>query len=202
MGASPDGIVTFVCWGKYVLEVNYPFSCKDKTFLEATAEAQCFLQEQNGEFTLKRDYAYFYQIQAQMQFCGTTLGDFIVWRENELVVERIPIDEAFLTDALEKATEFLTYGILPEIFGKWNSKSCEYCSAESPQTSGRLQKNTSQNIWCFCRSEESGEMIACENEQCQIIWFHTTCLRLKNIPKGKWFCPECTKGRKRKKVST
>ena len=149
-----------------------------------------------------RDHAYFYQIQAQMQFCGTTFCDFIVWRENELVVERIHIQKAFLSDALEKATSFFTYGVLPEILGKWYTKSHEYSSAESPQASGRLQQNTSQDVWCFYQSEESGEMIACENEHCRIIWFHTTCLRLKSIPRGKWFCPECTKERKRKKVAT
>ena len=76
------------------------------------------------------------------------------------VVEIIPIDKTFRTDALEKATSFFTYGILPEIPGKWYSKSHEYSSAESPQASVRLQQNTSQEIWRFCRSEESGEMIA------------------------------------------
>ena len=103
----------------------------------------------------------------------TTFGDFIVWHENEPVVERIPIDEAFLTDTMKKATSFFTNGMLPEILGKWYTKTHEYSSAESLQASGCLQQNTLQDIWCFCRSDESGEMIACKNEQCQIIWFHT-----------------------------
>ena len=100
------------------LRSNVLFSYKDNT-LKATAEAQCILPEQNGEFTLKRDHTSFYQIQAQMQFCGTTFGDFIIWCENELGVERIPIDEVFLPDALEKATSLFTFDILPEIVGKW-----------------------------------------------------------------------------------
>ena len=113
MGASPDGIVSCDCCGERVLEVKCPFSCVDKTFLEVTCttEPTFFLQEVNGKFTLKRDHAYYYQIQLQMKLCGTSCGDFIVWRENELVLESIPIDEEFLTTALEKATKFFIYGI-------------------------------------------------------------------------------------------
>ena len=28
-------------------------------------------------------------------------------------------------------------------------------------------------------------MIACENDNCSIEWFHTKCLKMKVIPKGK-----------------
>jgi len=37
-----------------------------------------------------------------MKFCGTNFGTFIVWRESELVLERIPIDEDFFATSLEK----------------------------------------------------------------------------------------------------
>ena len=36
-------------------------------------------------------------------------------------------------------------------------------------------------------------MIACENEECTIEWFHIECLMIKAIPKGKWYCPDCRK---------
>lgn len=39
-----------------------------------------------------RDHTYYYQIQLQIKLCETTHGDFIVWQENELVVERIAIN--------------------------------------------------------------------------------------------------------------
>ena len=42
------------------------------------------------------------------------------------------------------------------------------------------------------RCEESGEMIVCGNEQCKIGRFHLDCLRIEKVPRGKWFCPECT----------
>ena len=146
MGASPDRIVTCECCGRGVLEVKHPFSCKDKTFLEATAETRFFLTKQNGTFILKRNHAYYYQIQLQMKVCGTSFGDFIVWRENELVVERIANDDTFLTEALEKATNFFKLGVLPEVLAKWYSRLPEYSqtSAES------IQALDTQDIWCFC----------------------------------------------------
>lgn len=194
MGASPDGIVKCNCCGRGVIEVKCPYSCKEKSFLLASANSKFFLQKHDGKYTLQRDHAYYYQIQLQMLLCETTYGDFVVWNESELVVERIVINESFLTTALEKTEKFFLYGILPEILGKWYSKLPEYQPQPSDDTS-----NTDTNlVWCFCQSGESGQMIACDNEKCKIIWFHTACLRIEKIPRGKWFCPECAKGRRGK----
>ena len=42
-------------------------------------------------------------------------------------------------------------------------------------------------------------MIGCDNEQCQIQWFHLSCLKLTTqVPKGKRYCPDCHKSRKGK----
>ena len=98
-------------------EVKCPFSCIDKTFLEATSESGFFLENCGVKLNLKKDHAYYYQMQIQMKFCSAMYGDFIV-RQEELIVERIHIDEQFVTDALEKATRFFTYGVLPELLGK------------------------------------------------------------------------------------
>jgi hypothetical protein len=38
-----------------------------------------------------------------------------------------------------------------------------------------------------------GEMIACDNEECEVEWFHYACVGLNGPPKGKWFCPNCSK---------
>ena len=57
--------------------------------------------------------------------------------------------------------------------------------------------------YCYCQQPENGEMIACDHSICKFEWFHTRCLRIKTIPRGKWFCPTCRrlpecKKRKRK----
>ena len=51
-------------------------------------------------------------------------------------------------------------------------------------------------MWWYCKTEESGTMIFCENEQCPIKWFHVKCLRITNIPKTKLFYPECRRDKK------
>ena len=53
MGASLDGLVVWCC-GRGVLEVKCPFSCVDKTFLEATSESKFFLENVDGKFSLKK----------------------------------------------------------------------------------------------------------------------------------------------------
>lgn len=45
--------------------------------------------------------------------------------------------------------------------------------------------------YCTCQQVSFGEMIACDNKDCPIEWFHFPCVDLKTKPKGKWYCPEC-----------
>jgi len=47
-----------------------------------------------------------------------------------------------------------------------------------------LQTSTSdislEQRWCNCDQIESGQMVGCDNENCKIVWFHFTCLKLTN----------------------
>ncbi|CAF1148516.1 unnamed protein product [Adineta steineri] len=45
--------------------------------------------------------------------------------------------------------------------------------------------------YCVCNQVSFGRMIACDNPQCQIEWFHFACVKLEEEPKGKWFCEKC-----------
>ncbi|KHG19241.1 PHD finger ING1 -like protein [Gossypium arboreum] len=58
----------------------------------------------------------------------------------------------------------------------------------------------------FGRSNESGrgglsygEMVACDNPNCKIEWFHFGCVGLKEQPRGKWYCPDCAALKNRRK---
>lgn len=51
--------------------------------------------------------------------------------------------------------------------------------------------NPQEDIWCSCNRQAFGEMIACDNRNCTIKWFHLECVSLTEAPKGKWFCPDC-----------
>ncbi|KDR85521.1 hypothetical protein GALMADRAFT_54043 [Galerina marginata CBS 339.88] len=45
--------------------------------------------------------------------------------------------------------------------------------------------------YCFCDGVSYGEMIACDDEQCEREWFHLTCIGLETPPDGRWFCDAC-----------
>ena len=53
-----------------------------------------------------------------MSYSGAKYGDFVVWSLNELVIQRIYLDETFMSSILPRATEFFKLGILPELLGK------------------------------------------------------------------------------------
>ena len=182
-----------------VVEIKCPYSWKDKSFLEATAESTFFLEYNDGVTKLKTNHAYFYQVQAQMKFCGVSYCDFVVWREVELFVQRIYPNENFMAMALE-VTSFIKFGILPELLGKWYSKApvsssvgCRDLHQTEDISSQPSNSSSHEKVLCYCKQEEEGEMIACDHEQCSIVWFHTACLWITSIPKGKWYCPDCRK---------
>lgn len=56
-------------------------------------------------------------------------------------------------------------------------------------------------IYCFCRTVSHGEMIACDNPECAIEWFHYPCVGLTKTPRGKWYCPQCLNSTIKKKKS-
>lgn len=45
--------------------------------------------------------------------------------------------------------------------------------------------------YCVCHQVSYGDMICCDNDACDIEWFHFQCVSLTSKPKGKWYCPNC-----------
>ena len=103
-----------------------------------------------------------------------------MWREQELIVDRISPDNEFIKKALDQATNFFKYSLLPELLGKFYSRlpsqktnepeaACESeplsvphhdqnAQSSAPQENHSSQEQN-QEVWCYCRTEESGEMI-------------------------------------------
>lgn len=117
---------------------------------------------------------------------------------NEIVVERINVEEQFFEDVWAKIEKFYIYGVLLELIGKW------YTRKPIADSSGVVQEPTStasvsvdldecEKSWCYCQQPSFGTMIGCDNSDCTIQWFHCECLRIRCPPKGKWFCPSCRK---------
>ena len=208
LGASPDGIVSCdCCSGSGVVEIKCPFSCRSVSWEEGIGKASFLEQDAHGTVGVKQSHAYYYQIQAQMHICHATYCDFVVWSEEDVIVLRISPCDIFIKSAIDKATEFFKYCLLPELIGKWYSKApvyqCKTVHTREPLvdiTSSSQHDTLKNEKWCFCGSEESGTMIGCDNDNCPIQWFHTLCLKIKSIPKGRWYCPECRKARKSGKL--
>lgn len=79
--------------------------------------------------------------------------------------------------------------------------SQQHNTSSTHHTSKRSKKKDSPNflddadpdepLYCLCNQISFGEMIGCDNSNCQIEWFHFSCVQLVTKPKGKWYCPEC-----------
>ncbi|KAG4157015.1 hypothetical protein ERO13_D02G035300v2 [Gossypium hirsutum] len=62
-----------------------------------------------------------------------------------------------------------------------------------------LPVDPNEPTYCLCNQVSYGEMVACDNPNCKIEWFHFGCVGLKEQPKGKWYCPDCATVKNRRK---
>ena len=162
-GASPDGIVQCDCCGIEVIEIKCPYSFREHSFAKVSEDSALFCLESsgNGDFVLKKNHCYFYQIQLQMMLSGYGYGNFVVWRESELVVIRINKDMQFLQDAIDKATEFFKYGILPELIAKRYTRNNIESSNVVDSTNVTIYLNEQRStqhtkVYCYCKTGNGG----------------------------------------------
>jgi hypothetical protein len=56
--------------------------------------------------------------------------------------------------------------------------------------------------YCYCNEVSYGEMVACDNENCQRQWFHLRCAGLREAPTtAKWYCDDCKANMKESRKS-
>ena len=55
------------------------------------------------------------------------------------------------------------------------------------------EEESDDTKYCFCQRVSLGDMVACDNDNCQYQWFHWECVGIKEEPVGDWLCPECKK---------
>ena len=59
-----------------------------------------------------------------------------------------------------------------------------------PECQGQSANNNSADAipepsYCYCGGpEDAGDMIACDDEECKLQWYHLHCLKIKRVPKG------------------
>lgn len=171
VGASPDGLVSCTCCGDGCLEIKCPL-CQDPTKIP-----ECL----NIDGTLKKEHAYFYQVQFQMGITGRLYSDFVVWKESGMLVNRIKFDASFFQYLIQSSRAFFLKCVLPELLGRW------FTNHPSP---GDKVIDTSSVI-CYCRRSANEQVVKCASAECKIGSFHLECLRLKRLQKKSWLCPDC-----------
>ncbi|EMS57339.1 Inhibitor of growth protein 4 [Triticum urartu] len=70
---------------------------------------------------------------------------------------------------------------------------------EQPAIDLELPVDPNEPTYCFCNQVSYGEMVACDNPDCKIEWFHFGCVGLKEQPRGKWYCLSCSAFQKKRK---
>ena len=168
----------------------------------------------NGVSTLKRNQRYFYQIQLQMLVSGRSYCDFFVWSPQNFICIRVAFDQVFCLAELDKATSFHSKCILPEILCRYFTVGISHesvpdtvctntdmfgnvtvASEETVQTQvvkSEKPRITKKTLYCTCRGKDDGsEMICCDNDKCEIGWYHFRCINMTHAPIDKWFCENC-----------
>eukprot|EP00262_Sarcandra_glabra_P014526 TRINITY_DN4270_c1_g1_i1.p1 TRINITY_DN4270_c1_g1~~TRINITY_DN4270_c1_g1_i1.p1 ORF type:complete len:224 (-),score=45.51 TRINITY_DN4270_c1_g1_i1:535-1206(-) len=72
-------------------------------------------------------------------------------------------------------------------------------AVDQPSMDLDLPVDPNEPTYCFCNQVSYGEMVACDNPDCKIEWFHYGCVGLKEQPRGKWYCSNCVGMPKRRK---
>ena len=106
LGASADAVVSCKCCGKGVVEIKCPFCAKNESITEETVHC---LENVNGEIHLKKDHAYYYQVQMQLFLYDVTYCDFVVWTCNVKDAPRLhrfSPNVSFFEKELEKVNIF------------------------------------------------------------------------------------------------
>ncbi|KAF9225329.1 hypothetical protein BS17DRAFT_730721 [Gyrodon lividus] len=64
-------------------------------------------------------------------------------------------------------------------------------ASAAADTATEAEGEGDDRTYCFCDRVSYGEMIACDDEDCEREWFHLNCIGLASVPEGSWFCDAC-----------
>ncbi len=129
---------------------------------------------------LNYNHDYYIQVQGQMAVCGKEYRDFVCWTTKGIHIERLEYDANIFTEMKPALDQFFVV-VLPEIL-TYN------ISGEGEQETilkSSITTEGTDDIYCICRGPECGKMIACDNPDCPIEWFHFSYINLHRKPRGK-----------------
>ena len=157
-------------------EVKCPYCIEGLDFDKYCQRKNSCIQSDGEKYSLKRDHAYFYQVQQQLHITKRTYCDFIVFAVSK------GASKSFQQRIFPDNEHWVTHCILSEILGRWYTRKMSL-----EKELGLLPKGN-----CYCRKTSNEPMATCSNPDCSIKCFHLTCLSIQHVPK-KWLCPNCRK---------
>ncbi|KAH7959762.1 hypothetical protein HPB49_013685 [Dermacentor silvarum] len=162
MAASPDGLISCACCQDGVLEIKCPYSAacvKDVV----TQKSGCLeVAASDNTLKLKRQHAYYTQIQMQLFVCQRSYCDFFVWTPADSHLERIFLDAEFCQGVVNRSRDFFKIVLLPELlFKTWTTSSENKNGPEDSSDDGALH-------FCYCGGPESGDMVECSGPDCEV----------------------------------
>lgn len=86
----------------------------------------------------------------------------------------------------------ISKNVLPPVADETDSDSGNLV-IELPKFVEQKAVQSTERLYCHCRCpyDEVSEMIACDNPNCRVEWFHFDCVGITVAPKGNWYCPDC-----------
>ncbi|OPJ78954.1 hypothetical protein AV530_004920 [Patagioenas fasciata monilis] len=117
IAASPDGIIKEAATGKTLglLEVKCPYKHRNRTVREACKDKDFCLEVNGDSYALKRDHAYFTQVQCQLAAAGFQRADFVVHTTKETAVVPVEFDAEFWGQTVPKLEKFYTEAVIPHL---------------------------------------------------------------------------------------
>lgn len=121
--ASADGIVSCKCHGKGCVEIKCLKILETGESIDIlTNKPYSILDKVNGKFSLQKTHYFYYKTQMQIYLSDANYFDFVIWSPNETLILPVIGDIEFWESAKQRAIEFHSQVIMPELLGKFYTK--------------------------------------------------------------------------------
>ena len=135
--------------------------------------------------------------------CEKEYCDFICWTPHGMHTERILQEASYLSEAMPHLDAFFLKALLPllltgrtQICREGSQGGSEHPPKDTNGTNtvqSHSRDNTSSTshqatTYCWCGGEDVVLMVARDNPNCPVEWFHFKCVGITRKPGGKWYC--------------
>lgn len=110
------------------------------------------------------------------------------------------LEKALTSNGEEFELEYVTEKVRKGLKDKGTSKKKRKHEDSSESSSPDQSTNNNVPIYCICKQPAFGDMVGCDNENCEVEWYHYPCVNLTRPPKNKWLCPTCTQMKRNNKL--